>query len=116
MVSVCATSNRRSWDSFQTKMDSHLATALICLIAFTGPRLGKAQTCLSNWTAVEGKCLYFSEEKANYFEAETFCMNAGGRLFEAQNNVADVKVSEAGLVNFTNYWIGINDLDNEGKL
>jgi len=90
------------------------------LIAFTGPRLGQAQTCLSNWTAVEGKCLYFSEEKANYFEAETFCMNAGGRLFEAQNNVADVKVSEmalvseAGLVNFTNYWIGINDLDDEG--
>ena len=104
-------------------MDSHLATALICFIALTlGPRLGQAQTCLSNWTAVEGKCLYFSEEKANYFEAETFCMNAGGRLFEAQNNVADVKVSEmalvseGGLVNFTNYWIGINDLENEGTL
>ena len=43
-------------------------------------------------------------------------MNAGGRLFEAQNNVADVKVSEMALVNFTNYWIGINDLDNEGTL
>ena len=105
------------------KMDSHLASALlICLIALTGPRLGQAQTCLSNWTAVEGKCLYFSEEKANYFEAESFCMNAGGRLFEAQNSAADVKVSEMALVsesslaNFTNYWIGINDLDNEGTL
>jgi hypothetical protein len=97
-------------------MDSHLASALICLIAISGLRLGQSQTCLSDWTAVEGKCLYFSEEKNNYFEADTFCMNAGGRLFEAQNNVADVKVSEMALVNFTNYWIGINDLDNEGTL
>ena len=65
---------------------------------------------------IEGKVLYFPDLKANYFEALEYCSNVvGGRLFEPGNKVAGELVSKIAFENFTSYWIGINDLQTEGR-
>ena len=98
---------------FPRKMNFHLAAALV----FFGPSLVQAQKCPSDFPKkIQGKCFNFPMKKASFHEASEFCKSSGGRLFEPQNNAASQKVSKMALNKFTNYWIGINDINTEGML
>ena len=80
--------------------------------------LGQAQTCLTNWTLIQGKCFYFSQDKMNFHDAVEHCSSLAGKLFEAKNDEASIKIGNEAQILFddhvVDFWIGITDQKDQG--
>ena len=61
---------------------------------------------------------YSFKRKLNYTNAAINCNSNGGKLFEPRNaatNEAVYKIAKEALSNAYRIWIGINDIETEGR-
>ena len=92
-----------------------------------------------NYHYINGRCLYFESQQLNYSDARSNCeekFNGNGRLFEPTNLSINKKAHKIAMeiygdsivytnvfytlervlkVGYLGIWIGVNDLDEEGK-
>ncbi|KAI4896068.1 hypothetical protein NFI96_034419, partial [Prochilodus magdalenae] len=72
----------------------------------------KCGLCGEGWKAFVGKCYYFSTDELNWMNSRDYCAGKGGHLVviisRAEQNFVSSSITE-------NHWIGLNDLETEGK-
>ena len=77
-----------------------------------------SQTCDTNWSLIEGKCVKYSTEKSTFHEAVALCKNQSGRLIEIHNSEAGKIIALNAAIVFgveqPDFWIGIDDQQNHG--
>jgi hypothetical protein len=69
-------------------------------------------------TEVNGTMFWFVKRKLNYGEAIINCNENGGKLFEPRNagsNFWVYQMARAAFDNVDRIWIGINDIEMEGR-
>ncbi len=79
--------------------------------------------CLTgDWEALASKFYLLRMEAFNQSKAQSFCSQAGGKLWEPKDNKTNfavvnrfVKRVERYSRPFDTVWTGINDFDSEGK-
>lgn len=80
---------------------------------FTSTTTEPNKPCDKNWRLIIDKCYFISNDKKSYSAAEFECIFKGAILFEPKNPLV-----ESELIDYLNeaksYWIGVNDLDQEG--
>ena len=67
------------------------------------------------------RCIYFDKSTSNYAVARERCkstFNSKGRMYEPGNFEESTKIAQEGKskYNFGNWWLGVNDINEEGKL
>ena len=82
--------------------------------------------CLSdhlglNYRMVGQRCIYFDKSTSNYAVARERCkstFNGKGRMYEPTNFEESLKIAAEGKskYNYPNWWLGVNDINEEGKL
>ena len=83
----------------------------------------KIQTCPVNnphYRMVEHRCIYFDKTPSTYAEARIRCkgtFNHTGRMYEPKTMEESINVYlvALGSFNFNDWWIGVNDIKEEGK-
>lgn len=75
----------------------------------------KLTTCKAGWQDWGGKCFYMATGTKNWWDAKQDCIRRGGRLFEPRSK----EINELVYSNVPGpskcYWVGISDIDHEGK-
>ena len=69
-------------------------------------------------TEINGTMFWFVKRKLNYGEAIINCNEYGGKLFEPRNadsNFLVYQMAKAAFDNVDRIWIGINDIEMEGR-
>jgi hypothetical protein len=73
--------------------------------------------CDDGWSAAGTKCYIYSWDAFQAVEAQGYCSSIGGKLLEIEN--AEENSAVADLLNGVGfplkYWIGINDVVDEGR-
>ncbi|KAI4897970.1 hypothetical protein NFI96_017970, partial [Prochilodus magdalenae] len=72
----------------------------------------KCALCEEGWMSFGGKCYFFSTDKLNWMNSRDYCAGKGGHLVVITSQVEQDFVS---LLITENHWIGMNDLETEGK-
>ncbi|KAF5898087.1 C-type lectin domain family 6 member A-like, partial [Clarias magur] len=71
-----------------------------------------SRECKEGWKSHGLKCYYFSTEKLNWAQSRDHCVVKGGHLViitsQPEQNFASSQMEES-------HWIGLNDLETEGK-
>ena len=67
------------------------------------------------------RCIYFDKSTSNYAVARERCkstFNSKGRMYEPRNFEESTKIAAEGKIkfNYPNWWLGVNDINEEGKL
>ncbi|XP_053540204.1 C-type lectin domain family 6 member A isoform X2 [Ictalurus punctatus] len=66
----------------------------------------------NGWKSLGLKCYHFSTEKLNWTQSRDYCVEKGGHLViitsQTEQNFASSQIGET-------HWIGLNDLETEGK-
>ncbi|XP_046703210.1 CD209 antigen-like protein E [Silurus meridionalis] len=74
--------------------------------------------CPDGWRHTEGKCYYFSNDKLDWIRSKESCASMGSHLtilHTHEQHVALEKIARS-LSGFDyHYWIGLSDLEEEGK-
>jgi len=74
----------------------------------------EALICPDGWTSTWlNQCYLMSPNKMNWFQAQEFCWGQNGFLAEVKTR--DQQSSLYFLPSELNFWIGLNDIENEGK-
>jgi len=71
--------------------------------------------CKAGWQNWGGKCFYMSTGTKNWWDAKQDCIRRGGRLFEPRGKEINELVYSHVPGPSKCYWVGISDIDNEGK-
>ncbi|XP_075715664.1 hepatic lectin-like [Rhinoderma darwinii] len=70
-------------------------------------------TCDTVWQLFEGNCYFFSNSKSNWHKARTMCLYKSADLLVIDNENEQKFIS--GKTGNTPYWIGLNDIEEEGN-
>ncbi|KAF4080630.1 hypothetical protein AMELA_G00173530 [Ameiurus melas] len=74
--------------------------------------ISQSRRCEEGWKSLGLKCYYFSTEKLNWMQSRDYCVGKGGHLViinsQMEQNFAFSQIGET-------HWIGLNDLEAEGK-
>ncbi|XP_053494292.1 asialoglycoprotein receptor 2 isoform X1 [Ictalurus furcatus] len=74
--------------------------------------INQGSRCEEGWKSLGLKCYYFSTEKLNWMQSRDYCVGKGGHLViitsQTEQNFASSQIGET-------HWIGLNDLETEGK-
>lgn len=76
-----------------------------------------SQSCQAGWLKLDSKCFLFVSQTFDYDGAVNNCIAEGGRLFEPKNEHANDRIARVALSRLASpldYWIGIDDLDDNG--
>ena len=75
-----------------------------------------ARVCLANsWTKVGNDAVYTPSTQNSYYEAVSYCNNIGGDIVNISSSQENSNVRQFALdQGLDNYWIGLNDIANEG--
>uniref|UniRef100_A0AAR2KPC1 C-type lectin domain-containing protein n=1 Tax=Pygocentrus nattereri TaxID=42514 RepID=A0AAR2KPC1_PYGNA len=76
------------------------------------PECQKCALCGEGWRLFGVKCYNFSTDKLNWTMSRDYCAEKGGHLVIITSQAEQDFVS-SGV--HDNYWIGLNDLETEGK-
>ena len=68
----------------------------------------------AGWVTVGDSCYLVSPERMTWFGAQEFCFGHGGYIAEIKSEKGE-EVLHHFLMEKGNYWIGLTDLDIEGK-
>ena len=75
----------------------------------------------SNYHMIGQRCIYFDKSTSNYAVARERCkstFNSKGRMYEPRKFEESTKIAMEGnsKFNYPNWWLGVNDINEEGKL
>ncbi|KAM9310711.1 perlucin-like protein [Pholidichthys leucotaenia] len=77
----------------------------------------KCTDCPVGWFNVGDQCFLLNADKHDWFNSTVKCKEIGGHLAilttKKQHETLEVEARKLGLF-YTNYWIGLNDIENEG--
>ena len=67
------------------------------------------------------RCIYFDKSTSTYAEARKRCaftFDGKGKVYEPRNFEESTKIAAEGKrkFNYPNWWLGVNDINEEGKL
>ena len=80
---------------------------LFCYLHHLGPWI--------NLIGVSGAQFAFYNDAVNYYVAKIICTNIGGILYEPRDqDVMQIVINQAQTASLGEFWIGINDMENEG--
>jgi hypothetical protein len=74
--------------------------------------------CPVGWFEIFGECFYFDASEVTAFEAHELCMAMDGQLAQPPDHDSEVVVADWSYMVFeesVEFWIGINDILNEGR-
>uniref|UniRef100_A0A3B1KGR8 C-type lectin domain-containing protein n=1 Tax=Astyanax mexicanus TaxID=7994 RepID=A0A3B1KGR8_ASTMX len=67
--------------------------------------------CGDGWKRFGVKCYYFSNDTLNWMNSSDHCVEKGGHLVIITSEAEQIFVNSSG----ETHWIGLNDLETEGK-
>ncbi|XP_036421368.1 CD209 antigen-like protein C [Colossoma macropomum] len=95
------------WDQVQVNYEN----AVKRLEAFK-EECQKCALCAEGWRSFGAKCYYFSTNELNWMNSRDYCAEKGGHLViitsQAEQDFLSSRAHET-------HWIGLNDLETEGK-
>ncbi|XP_041444786.1 hepatic lectin isoform X2 [Xenopus laevis] len=74
----------------------------------------KKEACDSAWITFEDSCYYITTRKSNWQKARSFCVQEGGDLVVVNSEKEQFLKEKSGVSILKRYWIGLNDLEEEG--
>ena len=87
----------------------------ICLVLLLALGLASGKRDMSSWVPLHDKEFYFNVGTANFEDAEAYCINHGGKLFEPKSSNVNMDITDlAKTRGISDFWIGINDKSQEG--
>ncbi|XP_034150790.1 CD209 antigen-like protein E [Esox lucius] len=105
--------------------DSHLVTTAlakvteIVLPTCSTPKSTKltevkgCRSCAEGWVSRGGKCYFFSTDQMNWTQSRDHCVSMGGHLVII--NSREEQNSLHSSIKYRTHWIGLNDLETEGR-
>ena len=84
------------------------------------PRIFPCLSGESKYQMIGQRCIYFDKSRSNYDVARERCkstFNSKGRMYEPRNFEESTKIAAEGnsKFNWPNWWLGVNDINEEGK-
>jgi hypothetical protein len=67
------------------------------------------------WQYIEDHCIYISDREDDIYVAAMYCNNRSARIFEPTTEALYYAVYDIMTMSFHEFWLGINDLANEGE-
>ncbi|KAM9434928.1 C-type lectin domain family 6 member A-like [Clarias gariepinus] len=98
--------------SYKSLSEKYANVTATLMMQENNTKANQNRQCKDEWKSLGLKCYYFSTEKLNWAKSKDYCVEKGGHLVIITSQAEQSSVSSQIK---KSHWIGLNDLETEGK-